>query len=36
MQQTAEPEVADAAEALADANPAALLEGLLAKFRIKA
>ena len=36
MQQTAEPEVADAAEALADANPAALLEGLLAEFRIKA
>ena len=39
MQQTAEAEAADAAEALADANPAALLEGLLegllADFKIK-
>ena len=36
MEQTAETEAADAAEVLADANPAALLEGLLAEFRIKA
>ena len=36
MQQTAETEAADAAEELADANPAALLEGLLAEFKIKA
>jgi UDP-2,3-diacylglucosamine pyrophosphatase LpxH len=36
MQQTAEAEAADAAEELADANPAQLLEGLLAEFKIKA
>jgi UDP-2,3-diacylglucosamine pyrophosphatase LpxH len=35
MQQTAEAEAADAAEELADADPAALLEGLLAEFKIK-
>ena len=35
MQQTAEAEAADAAEELADANPAALLEGLLAEFKTK-
>ena len=35
MQQTAEAEAADAAEELADANPAVLLEGLLAEFKIK-
>ncbi|GAA4047837.1 UDP-2,3-diacylglucosamine diphosphatase [Hymenobacter glaciei] len=35
MQQTAQPEAADATEALADANPAALLKGLLAEFKIK-
>ncbi|GAB3588789.1 UDP-2,3-diacylglucosamine diphosphatase [Hymenobacter daeguensis] len=35
MQQTAETEAADAAEELADADPAALLEGLLAEFKIK-
>ncbi|MBF9222285.1 UDP-2,3-diacylglucosamine diphosphatase [Hymenobacter sp. BT662] len=36
VQQMAETEVADAAEVLANANPAALLEGLLAEFKIKA
>ena len=36
MQQAAEAEVVDAAEELADANPAQLLEGLLAEFKIKA
>ena len=36
MQQTADADAADAAEELADANPAALLEGLLAEFKIKA
>jgi UDP-2,3-diacylglucosamine pyrophosphatase LpxH len=36
MLQTPEAEAADAAEELADANPAALLEGLLAEFKIKA
>ena len=36
MLQTANAEAADAAEELADANPAALLEGLLAEFKIKA
>lgn len=36
MQQAAEAEAADAAEELADANPAQLLEGLLAEFKIKA
>jgi UDP-2,3-diacylglucosamine pyrophosphatase LpxH len=35
MQQTAEAEAADAAEELADADPAALLEGLLVEFKIK-
>ncbi len=36
MQQAAEAEAADAAEELANANPAQLLEGLLAEFKIKA
>ena len=36
VQQTAETEAADAAEAQTDANPAALLEVLLAEFKIKA
>ena len=36
MQQTADAEVADAAEALADADPAKLLEGLLAEFKLTA
>ena len=35
MQQPAEAEAADAAEELANANPAQLLEGLLAEFKIK-
>ena len=35
MQQTAEADAADAAEALADANPARLLEDLLAEFKIR-
>ncbi|WP_426058990.1 UDP-2,3-diacylglucosamine diphosphatase [Hymenobacter sp. B1770] len=35
MLQTPEAEAADAAEELADANPAALLEGLLAEFKIR-
>ncbi|WP_082116263.1 UDP-2,3-diacylglucosamine diphosphatase [Hymenobacter terrenus] len=35
MQQISEDHAADAAEELADANPAALLEGLLAEFKIK-
>jgi UDP-2,3-diacylglucosamine pyrophosphatase LpxH len=35
MQQPVEDHAADAAEELADANPAALLEGLLAEFKIK-
>lgn len=35
MQQTAETEAADAAEALADSDPAQLLEGLLAEFKLK-
>ena len=35
VQQAAAADAADAAEELADANPAALLEGLLAEFRIK-
>ena len=35
MQQTDAADAADAAEDLADANPAALLEGLLAEFKIK-
>ena len=36
MQQTPAADAADAAEALADANPAQMLEGLLAEFKIKA
>ena len=36
MQQTPAADAADAAEELADANPAQLLEGLLAEFKIKA
>ena len=36
MQQTDETEAADAAEEQADADPAALLEGLLAEFKIRA
>ena len=36
MQQAAEADAADAAEELADSNPAQLLEGLLAEFKIRA
>jgi len=35
MQQTPDPDAADAAQDLADANPAQLLEGLLAEFKLK-